>query len=803
MMLRYLLSLALFFSFFSSISQKNSRISGLVSDEHGVALEGVHVQIVGTSLGTTTDRDGKFEIQGLASGKFLLQISHIGFQSTEVIVNTTSPQLNVFVLKDELQVLPQLYVIDKRDQLFTKTPGSVAYLDKSELARLTPVSGNEVFRRVPGLNAVDEEGAGLRVNIGIRGLDPDRSRNVLMMEDGIPVALSPYGEPEMYYTPAMDRMTGVEVLKGSGQILYGPQTVGGVINYITADPPDHEVIGLRMQGGQGSYLSALGSYGNTFNTTGVQLNYLHKQADAIGPTHFNVDDVSAKIKFQLSEKSTVGIKLGAYSEKSNSTYVGITQRMFDAGGNDYTVLMPNDELAVKRYLMNVSHTVKINTNFTLHSSLYGYTTSRNWRRQDYSYNIFTNGNPNPPPSDWTGVIWGDESVAGGAIYLRSRTGNRNRQFEVMGWEQKINYHFSIGHLQNDLTAGYRFLHERAFEQRINGSTANAKSGTLVSDEIRTGKAIALYLLDKISISNKLDVTPGVRAEFYSYDREILRESSQDVSKTANNSIQEIIPGIGLNFRPTDKVNLFTGIHRGYAPPRIKDAIDFSLSNPVLDLKAENSWNVEVGIRTQIDNGLYAEATYFHMDFDNQIIPSSQSIGGSGFGVTNAGRTLHKGLEVSVNWNSREKYSTPWQFLLDVNSTYTNATYNSDRLVLNGNDMENVNRNKLPYAPQLTLSTAFCFESKLGTGIRLTNTYVGNQYSDELNTVTPSNNGRIGEIPSYYLLDATLYHRIHSIGASFNLSVKNITDERYISTRRPEGIRVGLPRFITLGFEIKF
>jgi Fe(3+) dicitrate transport protein len=80
--------------------------------------------------------------------------------------------------------------------------------------------------------------------------------------------------------------------------------------------------------------------------------------------------------------------------------------------------------------------------------------------------------------------------------------------------------------------------------------------------------------------------------------------------------------------------------------------------------------------------------------------------------------------------------------------------------------------------------------------------VGNQFTDELNIVVPSNNGRIGEMPAYQLLDATIYHRIPRFNAQFNLSVKNLTDERYISTRRPEGIRVGLPRFITAGFEIR-
>jgi Fe(3+) dicitrate transport protein len=803
-MIRILLVIGLLISFVNSgFSQSKASLSGSVNSAQGTALEGAHIQVQNTLLGANTDSEGRFIIRDIPAGEYTLTITHLGYQSQIVKVNTNNINELTIRLEEDPHLLSQVYVISSRDQLFSKVPGSVTYLDQNELVLLKPVTGNEVFRRVPGLNVVDEEGAGLRVNIGIRGLDPDRSRSILMMEDGIPVALNPYGEPEMYYTPAMDRMSGVEVLKGSGQILYGPQTIGGVINYITADPPEEEQIRFRVQGGNGGFLSALGSYGNTFNNTGVQVTFLRKQADAMGPTNFRVNDFTAKIKTALSEKSTLGVKLGVYNEVSNSTYVGITQRMYDIGGDDFAVLMPNDELDVSRYLMSFNHQTQLSRKLSLQSTLFAYTTTRNWRRQDYAYNTFSNGNPNPPPADWTGVVWGDESVPGGAIYLRNRTGNRDRQFEVFGWEQKVNYGFKLGSLENTLTAGYRYMYERAYEQRINGSSATALSGALVSDEVRTGNAIALYVLDKIALSSKVDISPGVRAEFYDYQREILREASADTYRTAENSISELIPGVGLNYRPNARLNLFYGIHRGYAPPRVKDAIDFSQSNPVLELEAETSWNMELGVRTNLVNGLFAEFTWFHMDFDNQIIPSSQSIGGNGFGVTNAGRTLHQGLEAAIVMNSQELWKTGWLVNLDINSTFTNAIYNADRLIVNNGEQINVRGNQLPFAPRFTLSTALTVESTFGTGLRLTYTYVGDQYTDELNTITPSNNGRIGLMPSYQLLDGTLYHRIPRWNAQFNLSVKNLTDERYIASRRPEGIRVGLPRFITAGFEIKF
>ena len=179
------------------------------------------------------------------------------------------------------------------------------------IKKIAPTSSNEVFRKVPGLNVVDEEGAGLRLNVGVRGLDPDRSRNVLMLEDGIPIALNPYGEPEMYFTPAIEKMSRIEVLKGSGQILFGPQTIGGVVNMITADPPEQSTSQLRIRTGSGGYLSTYASHGSTHGRIGYLVSYLNKRADNMGPTRFNLNDISTKLRMRLSDRSTLGIKLGA------------------------------------------------------------------------------------------------------------------------------------------------------------------------------------------------------------------------------------------------------------------------------------------------------------------------------------------------------------------------------------------------------------------------------------------------------------------------------------------------------------
>jgi TonB family protein len=116
-------------------------------------------------------------------------------------------------------------------------PAAPSVLGREDLATRAAERRRRAAHRARRLNVASEDGMGLRLNIGVRGLDPNRSRKVLVLEDGMPVSLNPYGSPELYYTPPIERMDRVEVVRGSGQILWGPQTIGGVINYITRDPP--------------------------------------------------------------------------------------------------------------------------------------------------------------------------------------------------------------------------------------------------------------------------------------------------------------------------------------------------------------------------------------------------------------------------------------------------------------------------------------------------------------------------------------------------------------------------------------
>src|SRR6187549_4184416 len=124
---------------------------------------------------------------------------------------------------------------NKADAL-KRASGSGTTIGEREIKNAQPESTGELLRRVPGLQLRTEDPMGLRLNLGVRGLSPTRSRLILMEEDGVPVVVSPYGEPELYYTPMVERVQRLDVLKGSDVLSYGPQTVGAVVQLHTFQP---------------------------------------------------------------------------------------------------------------------------------------------------------------------------------------------------------------------------------------------------------------------------------------------------------------------------------------------------------------------------------------------------------------------------------------------------------------------------------------------------------------------------------------------------------------------------------------
>jgi len=757
-------------------------ITGTVVDSKtGDILIGANVLIEGTFKGSTTNTDGIFTIEEVLPGSYTVISSYLGYERTiKRIVVTAGDTVSVtFSLFPKLLEVPVIELIGERIEQIQRVPGSAVVIPETKLSTVNPSSANEVFRNVPGVNVRDEEGQGLRPNIGLRGLDPTRSRKVLMLEDGIPIALAPYGEPELYYNPPIDRMKRVEILKGSGSILFGPQTVGGVINYITRQPPRQPTFSARLQGGNNEYYSGLFSYGGTWGDVGVDGMYMHKQGTGFREhSSFNIHDFTTQFAFGLTTSSRLGVKINLYDETSQSTYLGLTQPMFDA--DPYQNPAINDKMDVQRYSASATHQQILGSNLLLTTTVYANNAIRNWRRQDYDRE--------DRGRNYERIV-GDTTIPGGALYMRNSTGNRNREFTVYGIEPRLQITHRLIGVPGELDLGVRIHFEDMHILRINGTTPTALSGTITEDELRTTQAVSGFVKNRFVLNGAIDVTAGLRIEQFNFTRVFRRGvvdgQLTDIHREGTTKSTEVIPGIGLTYKPYETITLFTGLHRGFSPPRVQDAIDGDAENRELD--AEQSWNYELGIRTSPFRWLYGEVTAYYLDFQNQIIPASEA-GGIDTRLINAGKTQHLGIETSAGIDFGVLFGYSSNFIVEGSLTLSDASFSSG--VYEGN--------RLPHAPEYMYTVGVNYRHPSGFDIGVTGFYQGDQFTDRANTVEGSADGEVGLIDAYNVWDLSVNYELPWIDAKVFGTVKNMFDNLYIASRAPRGIFPGPFRQFNVG-----
>ena len=688
--------------------------------------------------------------------------------------------------KTPVTVTPTVEVVGRSVRALDHVPGSATVVRKEDLKQLAPTSAADVLRTISGINVVGEDPSGLRANIGIRGLDPSRSRKVLLLEDGAPVTLNPYGTPEAYYGPPIERMERIEVVKGSGSILFGPQTIGGVINYVTPDPPRKLMTKAELRYGSYGYLLAQAAVGNSHGSFGYRIDVMHRRFDWRN-LDLGLTDVTAKLRVALSPRSTLQAKLNFYDERSGATYLGLTTPQFAEDVNAQYARY--DRFNVRRYALWANHTHLFTDHVVLRTQLYAYQTTRFWRRQDYDRADLG--------YDYEREIPGRRGEAvddlGGSVFFRQTAGNRQRVYEVVGVEPRVSWTYSWKRLEGELIAGLRYHYEQAHDRLILGTFPQDSSGELVEDERRHGHAFAAYVQNRFTLWDKLRITPGLRLETYRPDKHVLRtrvpDANGDLVVESSNAYGSsfsyaIIPGLGLSFDPHRLVTLYAGVHRGYSPPRTKDAV--SPSGQDLKLQPEGSWNSELGVRVRVDRWLHVDVAAFWMEFTNQVLPPSDATAASGAEsqIVNTGHSRHVGLEASATFDvlallRKEGFSLPLQ------ATYT---YLPVAAFIGGV----YDGYRLPYAPEHLLNVQLRFEHRSGLTAMVGVTHVGAQFADKDNTVAASPDGLLGTIPGYTLVDARIGYTIKRIGLTPYLSGKNLANQKYIASREPAGIQPGAP-----------
>ena len=694
-------------------------------------------------------------------------------------------------------------------------PGSAGVIDAAELERQGYRDIHRVLRQIPGIYVQEEDGFGLRPNVGMRGTGSERSSKIALLEDGVLIAPAPYSAPAAYYFPSVGRMHSIEVRKGSSSIRQGPNTTGGVLNLISTPIPGELGGSVEVEGGEHGSAQLVARVGDTRSRLGWSLEtYQHetdgfKELDGGGSTGFDLEDYVGKLRWASAESARLGqtfeLKLGATDQVGDETYLGLTEADFRRTPLRRYAASQEDRIDTEHRQLQLSWLVVPSNRATVTTTLYRNDFYRNWGKL-HSVLGAGLGSVLDRPDDFAtelAILRGEIDSAPGALALR----NNRRDYESQGLQSVFDFRFDAARVEHSLELGVR-VHED-FEDRfqeedryrmIGGRlelTALGMPGSQ-ANRLSEADAVALHAQHRVTLG-RWTLTPGLRYETIDFRRTDWASADPDrttPSKVRDDQVDAWIPGVGVERRVSDRLQLFAGLHRGFAPP-----------GPGADAATdpEESLNAELGARWTLGRGRF-EAIGFASDYDNLLGRDSLASGGSGSGdLFNGGEVEVRGLELSwsddlARWTGRflEPARTgAWSLPIRVAYTWTEATFESSF----ESDFEPwgsvVVGDELPYLPPHQLF--------VGVGITADRWQVHADLSWVDRARTEAGQGPIAEgsgTEARFLLDLAARLRLVR-GVELVGRVRNATDEIYVAARRPAGARPGLPRTATLGLAWSF
>ena len=815
--------LGLLACFSPALSEENknytfSHISGKIIDaDTHKPIFGAFVELLieGQAVGgLTTDHDGSFFFDELHPGKKQIIVHLVGYQSfyKEVLVGSGIKSTYEINLVREPITMQAVEILGKSEQVNSKITGTASKISADLVTQTQPLGIQELLELVPGINGYADDGFGnSRLSIGIRGLNPRRSSRVLLLEDGIPIQPAVYVYPNAYYNPPAERIIGVEIVKGSGAVRFGPQTMGGVVNYLTQRPTGDRRLSNRLTIGAHNYrsvFSELLGLGNEKYKSDFQL--LYKHGDGFRDNNaFDQLNGTVKLQVKITKDKNFYLKINSNYENTNATYTGLTEYSFRTSPT-YNP-KKHDNFKVKRTSADLIYTNRIRPNIVAETLAYISFFDRRWWRED---DIFIRAS-SLDSGDLTPVAY---YQTGDLVRVGNGASNFGilRTFYVGGIQQEYSLkHQFLGYPATTRVSG-RVYWEHFVDDRKIGNAPDARTGVYytgtpgqASDPVQIlgqshhyeTTALALYAHQQIRMGN-LSFSPGVRFEVFEQERVDRLRGSVLADKVS----AVILPGIGINYA-LGLFNFFGGIHRGYTPPSsgTLKITQFGQNSATdgLDLKAEKSWNIEAGLRVWRP-GLTLEASVFNIRIQNLVAAAR------GTAFQNLGSASNLGLELGLaSETSKFSYLLP-----DLNLSYT---YLKTRVtkgitksaIYAGNVSVNLKGNELPYAPHHTLMVGLskkCGRIQCRTDLH----YIDKVYTDFENIERTYNRGDTGLIQAHNIINISLKYKISTQWTAF-LTAKNLLDNIYIGSRlhsnagQPKanvssGIIVGPRRQINFGIK---
>jgi len=736
-------------------------------------------------------------------------------------IPTVSANTDLGSNENEITVLDKTMVIGNPANIENMT-GSAQVVTQQDIRQQNYDDVNRALRKVPGVYVREEDGFGLFPNISLRGVDTTRSAKVTIMEDGIMMSPAPYTAPSAYYSPTTGRMSGLEVLKGSSQIKYGPHTTGGVVNYLSTPIPTKEKAYLKSTFGSFNEQRTHAYVGDTFNTSvgqvGILIEGYQRQNEGFkkidetpdfrngNDTGFNKTDAMIKLSWEPNTDiyQRLELKLGISDLDANETYLGLTEADFKADPTRRYSASRFDNISSEQRQSSLRYSISPNDDLDIITTLYSNDFKRNWYK-------LSKANGDNPAQILASTGASLECLKGTANCDLKVKAN-NRYYTSEGIESVVYSRFDTDQTQHEVMAGVRlhqdsirrFQWEDTYTQAANGTISGVTPGVPgdAGDRYQETTALALFLQDTIE-TGAWTITPGIRYEMLEQISEEPKGTLQSAGGTKNrdgkNSLNMMAVGVGATYQFNEQLTGFGGVHTGFSPPSPRDTRS--------GLDPETSIAYEIGARySNAPNAFAAEATLFYTAFNDLIVVDN--IGGTGSGESeNFGEVNNFGLELAVQYDAGIANGWGLSNPYYLSMTYTQAEQQNDSLSTDAESIFSYGQkgNKVPYIPELTLNLGTGIESKKW-GAFLSANYVSDTYTSA-NNVNVQLNGenqpdaRYGKTDAYWVADASAFYKMNKSVKLFT-GVQNVFDESYLVSRQPQGARGGLPQFVYAGIEVE-
>ena len=646
----------------------------------------------------------------------------------------------------------------------------VILLEKTA-ADLSINNARQVFAKVPGMSVWENDGSGIQIGIASRGLSPNRSWEFNIRQNGYDIASEVFGYPETYYTPPLEALSRIEVIRGAASLQFGPQ-FGGVVNYQIKKGDSNKPFTIESQQTAGSYglFNSFNAIGGTYKKLSYY-SYFHKRTAQGWRDNSYYDIYSGYISanYQISKKIAI-----------SAEYTKMDYQSQQAGGLTDTQLKENPRQSLRaRNWFSAPYNVA--------SITFKYDVTENLNIQLKSFYSFAERNS----VGFVKSITTKDTINPKTLQYNERQVDRDK-YENFGAEIRTSYKYKLLGKESILAGGIRIY---------NGNTNRNQSGigtTSVDFDLTLTKPdygrslefstinYAAFAENVFQIGNRVKVIPGVRLEFIENTSKGYISTSQAGNLPLNKRERQILLyGIGSEIKTSDKTMIYGNYSLAYRPVTFSELTP-SATTEIIDpnLKDANGFNADLGFRGTLKEYLSFDLGVFYLNYNNRIGVITQN--GLPF-KTNIGTSISKGIESFIELNitnllfKNSKYGSLTVF---SSNSFIDATYTRwDNPVIANDPLKSISNKRVENAPNFIHRMGTSYSIK-GLQLSLQYSEVSDVFTDAVNTDLPNSTATIGKIAGYKIIDFTASYKFNE-NYNFKFSVNNLTNETY-ATRRATG-----------------